>query len=1012
LLSSIIKNLSESSFMFKDISPVNSKRALWPVSLLKMFCGVFLAAGLAVSAHAGGSLTGSSGNGWHSLVISPAATGTFTATYDATPSISPENSVIGLSNGAATAFGNLGCIARFNSSGNIDAYNGSGYQAASTIHYSAGVSYHFEMDVNVTTHTYSVYVTPAGGSTTLVGSNYAFRSSANTMTSLTDWNLDVDPSIGGASLTAINLSVSETFTISASAGSGGSISPSGGVPVNQGANQSFTISPNAGFSVSSVTVDGVNQGPILSYTFTNVQANHTISAAFSAGFTINASAGSNGTITPSGTITVSPGSNQSFAISPNPGFSVLTVTVDGANVGPVTSYTFTNVQANHTINATFSPVPTTFAVTSLAGANGTITPSGTTTVSPGSSQAFTITPASGFMVSNLIADGVSQGPLNSYTFSNIQSNDNITVSFQPVAPTFTIAASAGSGGTITASNATGVTPLTGTITVIQGAAQWFTIVPQPGFAVSSLTVDGVSVAVVSPYKFTNVQTNHTISVAFQAVPTFTITPTAGANGTINMPGQMTVNQGASQAFTISPNFGYTVSSVTVDGANVGAVSIYTFSNVQANHTISATFTASGSNSYLTSAYITQAIRTVTDYAVEHPSTDSSNNKALPYTWVRAALADALAQAYFQLGDTHYLNAVNCWAEGTRSETYWLNGLRTPTYVPVPEDTAPGAIGTDIWQPASRSALPTTDAHWFIPGTNTYMDIQYHADDSSPGHAYLQLFDLDPTLPTDKNYRYKIGKMAGIQTRMDYVISNPNSLTGRKIWWWADAYFMATPNLAHLAKITGDPKYAAALDSMFWDSSAYLLSTQDNLFFRDDKYFPGQLLGSTAHGNRVIWSRAQGWTMAALVEVLTYLPSTDPQYANYVALFQNMAAAVKARQQPSGLWHSSLNDSNDGYPGAGFSVGQVDGDETSGSAFLIYGIAWGIGNGLLSSTDYGTVVKNGWIALQSKIQPNGSLGYSEIVGQDPAEVQPGDTTDFGNGAFALAGLEVKALYGTP
>jgi hypothetical protein len=150
------------------------------------------------------NLTGSSGDGWHTLAISPAATGTFTATFDATPSVSPENAVIGLSNGAATAFSKLGCIVRFNPSGDIDAYNGSAY-GLSVIHYSAGVSYHFRLVVNVTAHTYSAYVTPVGGSELTVGTNYAFRSGANTMTSLNDWNLDVDSSIGGASLTAHNL---------------------------------------------------------------------------------------------------------------------------------------------------------------------------------------------------------------------------------------------------------------------------------------------------------------------------------------------------------------------------------------------------------------------------------------------------------------------------------------------------------------------------------------------------------------------------------------------------------------------------------------------------------------------------------------------------------------------------------------------------------------------------------------------------------------------------------------
>jgi len=147
-----------------------------------------------------------------------------------------------------------------------------------------------------------------------------------------------------------------TFTITASAGANGSISPSGGVVVNQGANQSFTITPNSGYNVSSVTVDGSSQGAITSYTFSNVQANHTISAAFQAvttTFTITASAGANGSISPSGGVVVNQGANQSFTITPNSGYNVSSVTVDGAGQGAITSYTFSNVQANHTISATF-----------------------------------------------------------------------------------------------------------------------------------------------------------------------------------------------------------------------------------------------------------------------------------------------------------------------------------------------------------------------------------------------------------------------------------------------------------------------------------------------------------------------------------------------------------------------------------------------------------------------------------------------------------------------------------
>jgi unsaturated rhamnogalacturonyl hydrolase len=147
------------------------------------------------------SLTGSSNDGFHSLALTSAQTGTFTATFDATPSVSPENALVGLSKGAATAYTSIACIARFNPTGQIDAYNGTGY-VNTTINYSAGISYHFRMVVNVAANTYSVYVTPAGGSELTVGLNYGFRTAA---TSLDTWDLDVNSTPAGCTLTANNL---------------------------------------------------------------------------------------------------------------------------------------------------------------------------------------------------------------------------------------------------------------------------------------------------------------------------------------------------------------------------------------------------------------------------------------------------------------------------------------------------------------------------------------------------------------------------------------------------------------------------------------------------------------------------------------------------------------------------------------------------------------------------------------------------------------------------------------
>ena len=145
------------------------------------------------------------------------------------------------------------------------------------------------------------------------------------------------------------------YTITASAGIGGTISPSGAVVVNYGGSQAFTISANGGYSISNVQIDGISVGVCSSYTFTSVTASHTISATFvSTGFTITASAGTGGTIAPSGAVKVPIGGNQTFTITPNTGYGIASVTVDTVNQGSINSYTFTNVQANHTIVAAFT----------------------------------------------------------------------------------------------------------------------------------------------------------------------------------------------------------------------------------------------------------------------------------------------------------------------------------------------------------------------------------------------------------------------------------------------------------------------------------------------------------------------------------------------------------------------------------------------------------------------------------------------------------------------------------
>ena len=70
------------------------------------------------------------------------------------------------------------------------------------------------------------------------------------------------------------------YTITASAGTGGSISPSGSVSVREDTDKTFTITPDSGYHISDVLVDGTSVGVVTSYTFENVQNKHTIEAVF------------------------------------------------------------------------------------------------------------------------------------------------------------------------------------------------------------------------------------------------------------------------------------------------------------------------------------------------------------------------------------------------------------------------------------------------------------------------------------------------------------------------------------------------------------------------------------------------------------------------------------------------------------------------------------------------------------------------------------------------------------
>ncbi|MFT3910448.1 MAG: T9SS type A sorting domain-containing protein [Ferruginibacter sp.] len=373
--------------------------------------------------------------------------------------------------------------------------------------------------------------------------------------------------------------VLRTYTITVNAGANGSITP-GTASLNCGSNATYNITPAACYSIADVIVDGASQGAISSYTFSNITANHTISATFTLiSYTITVNQAIGGSITPV-TGSVSCGSDATYTIASNPGYVRTGVIVDGVPVGNPSTYTFNNVQADHSITATF--VTSFYSVSASAGANGSISPNGTNNFSFGIPTTYTITPNACYAVADVLVDGVSAGAVTTYTF-NANTVGNHTISATFVLTTYNIITSTSD------SDVGYLSPGSGTVNC--GDNVTYNVVMNEDYSCyeAFVVVDGVAQGILSSYTFTNVSSNHTISISGFQEKTYSITASAGTGGSITNPGVATVTCMNFLGYLITPDACHNIADVVVDGISQGPVSTYFFNTVLENHTISASF---------------------------------------------------------------------------------------------------------------------------------------------------------------------------------------------------------------------------------------------------------------------------------------------------------------------------------------------------------------------------------------------------------------------------------------
>ncbi len=273
----------------------------------------------------------------------------------------------------------------------------------------------------------------------------------------------------------------------------------------------------------------------------------------------------------------------------------------------------------------------------------------------------------------------------------------------------------------------------------------------------------------------------------------------------------------------------------------------------------------------------------------------------------------------------------------------------------------------------------------------------HADDMCIAQVFLDYYEetKEPAVLVDTQRRIDLATESILSREMADNASKVHDLHWQQglTWYWCDALFMAAPVHARLSAITGDPKYLQAMHVEWARTSDLVYDRDEHLFFRDKKYIERK----TKSGQKLFWSRGNGWVMGALARILPYIPENDPLRSRYVDQLRDMSAKLASIQRPDGTWSPSLLD-YDQFPYS----------ETSGTALNTFAMAWGINNGVLDEKTYRPVVEKAWAALLAARTGKGFLGYVQGVGSEPDKVHADQFTWYGNGAFLMAAAQVAQM----
>lgn len=215
----------------------------------------------------------------------------------------------------------------------------------------------------------------------------------------------------------------------------------------------------------------------------------------------------NGTVSPNGKNTITAVDRHTYVFTPDDGYRVKDVIVNGASVGAVLFYTFCEVSADQTLRVEFEKIKHT--VTVLCGENGSVDLTGAVFVEHGENLTVNITPTKRYGIDFVKVNGVPVEAKNSLTLANVTTDAVVEIAFKPVTVTVTTE-SIGSGSVTPSFEA----PVGENVRVDFDA--------DIGYRVKDVKIDGVSVGSVDHYTFVSVACDHTVSVEYEADALLTV----------------------------------------------------------------------------------------------------------------------------------------------------------------------------------------------------------------------------------------------------------------------------------------------------------------------------------------------------------------------------------------------------------------------------------------------------------------------------------------------------------